>query len=824
MADIGSLVIKLAADTAEFQADLGRSARLLDKHASDMKASLQQVAGVARTAFAVVIGTTSVAALRDFVTQTLETSAALQGLAEQTGASATALSGFAPVATISGTAMDAIGGSLAKLSKGLAGVDDETAGATKALQFLGIRAKDASGNLRDPAEVMNDVALKLSEFEDGAGKTAQAMELFGKSGASMLPFLKDLAENQDLNIRLTAQQIEEADNASKALARMKAETGFVAQTLVTAAIPSMTVLAQELKQVLFGADDAVGGIQRLRTDGSLTNWAQNTAYAIAVVIDALRGIGQTIKSVIGSFQAVWADIELAGTFLAGGEGLNPFSEENRARLKAALDKRNAIVEQANQNYVELWDMPLLADAVTKRFEDIRKGSDASNSETTAPTPRKRLNYSTATTAVTASAMAGIDSELKRLQSLVDTESGILKDRQRIIDLYENQGYLSFKEASDARLAAQQDFTQKLSALSSDEEAVLRKGLDTVAKTSQDKLKLQDKLLEIALKRQKLERDAQQSDLERQIRLPGESLKDLQEQASRGQAQLRASEEQIKTLRETGAISELDSLRRLGEARQESANQLATLAEQARALADAAPGNEKLAEALRKIEEAARQAADGAQLLTQRAKELSDPEAGFAKGMRAVAEEAEQIGKQMEAATIRAFNGMTDALVAFVMTGKLDFRSLANSIISDLIRIQIQRAITLPLAKAMSSFFGFADGGVMTAQGPLPLRGYASGGIANSPQLAVFGEGSRPEAYVPLPDGRTIPVTMSGGAASPMGAGHVFNISVSVSNAGSATRGDSAGGSDLGQAVANAVRQELLAQKRAGGLLDSRRAL
>ena len=207
MADIGSLVIKLAADTAEFQADLGRSARLLDKHASDIKASLQQVAGVARTAFAVVIGTTSVAALRDFVTQTLETSAALQGLAEQTGASATALSGFAPVATISGTAMDAIGGSLAKLSKGLAGVDDETAGATKALRFLGIRAKDASGNLRDPAEVMNDVALKLSEFEDGAGKTALAMELFGKSGASMLPFLKDLAENQDLNIRLTAQQI-----------------------------------------------------------------------------------------------------------------------------------------------------------------------------------------------------------------------------------------------------------------------------------------------------------------------------------------------------------------------------------------------------------------------------------------------------------------------------------------------------------------------------------------------------------------------------------------------------------------------------------------
>lgn len=42
---------------------------------------------------------------------------------------------------------------------------------------------------------------------------------------------------------------------------------------------------------------------------------------------------------------------------------------------------------------------------------------------------------------------------------------------------------------------------------------------------------------------------------------------------------------------------------------------------------------------------------------------------------------------------------------------------------------------------------------------LPVRAYAYGGVARSPQVAVFGEGSRPEAFVPLPDGRSIPVTM-----------------------------------------------------------------
>ena len=41
----------------------------------------------------------------------------------------------------------------------------------------------------------------------------------------------------------------------------------------------------------------------------------------------------------------------------------------------------------------------------------------------------------------------------------------------------------------------------------------------------------------------------------------------------------------------------------------------------------------------------------------------------------------------------------------------------------------------------------------------PLRRYAFGGIANTPQLALFGEGRQNEAYVPLPDGRAIPVNV-----------------------------------------------------------------
>lgn len=76
---------------------------------------------------------------------------------------------------------------------------------------------------------------------------------------------------------------------------------------------------------------------------------------------------------------------------------------------------------------------------------------------------------------------------------------------------------------------------------------------------------------------------------------------------------------------------------------------------------------------------------------------------------------------------------------------------------------------------ITSFFGFADGGVMTAGGPMPLRTYSRGGVANSPQMAVFGEGSQNEAFVPLPDGRRIPVAMQGG-------GRGVTINVNTPNA------------------------------------------
>lgn len=71
--------------------------------------------------------------------------------------------------------------------------------------------------------------------------------------------------------------------------------------------------------------------------------------------------------------------------------------------------------------------------------------------------------------------------------------------------------------------------------------------------------------------------------------------------------------------------------------------------------------------------------------------------------------AANTAQQTADAFTNAFKGMEDALVNFSMTGKLDFKSLANSIIADIVRIQARQAI-VGLATGVRGFLGFASGG------------------------------------------------------------------------------------------------------------------
>ena len=166
-----------------------------------------------------------------------------------------------------------------------------------------------------------------------------------------------------------------------------------------------------------------------------------------------------------------------------------------------------------------------------------------------------------------------------------------------------------------------------------------------------------------------------------------------------------------------------------------------------------------------------------------------------------------------------FSGVGDWLGDLL--GSLDLGGMASS------AGNWMSSLASSAATYMSSFF--ANGGVMTSSGPLPLHTYANGGIARSAQVAVFGEGSTPEAYVPLPDGRSIPVTMNG-AGSEMYGGNNINISINVTNnQGDTTETSNSSGTDessnmkkLANNIKSMVKQEIVNQSRPGGLLYNNR--
>ena len=224
------------------------------------------------------------------------------------------------------------------------------------------------------------------------------------------------------------------------------------------------------------------------------------------------------------------------------------------------------------------------------------------------------------------------------------------------------------------------------------------------------------------------------------------------------------------------------------------------------------------------------------------------------GMMEYANSIKDVNKQISDATVNAFKGMEDALVNFVLTGKLSFSSLAKSILADLTRMIVRQQIFNALSGFQSNFINpflakgpadsiadfmskgrslsdaqtIASGGfVETVIGPNAVGNafakngivpYRMGGVIESPtmfrygasNLGIMGEAG-PEAILPLKRG-------ANGKLGVQSSGGVGNIVVNVDASGSSVEGQGQQSAELGRMLGAVVQAELIKQKRPGGLL------
>lgn len=103
--------------------------------------------------------------------------------------------------------------------------------------------------------------------------------------------------------------------------------------------------------------------------------------------------------------------------------------------------------------------------------------------------------------------------------------------------------------------------------------------------------------------------------------------------------------------------------------------------------------------------------------------------GFDRAVQRYVDSSKSVAEQAEEAWTRAFQGMEDALMGFLTTGKANFKDFVTSLIADLARAELRATLASSggfggLVKSLLSMLGLGSGG----SSPLPGSKGAAGGL------------------------------------------------------------------------------------------------
>lgn len=228
-------------------------------------------------------------------------------MARSTGMGVESFQKIAYAAKMSGIEAEKVTTSFIKFDKMIV----DAAGGNKAymqtFKDLGIQIKDSAGNLRQPNAIFEDVAEIFHNTEDGAAKTALAVELFGKSGAALIPMLNDgksglqafYAEAKRMGLVLSAEAIGKGDAFSDQLEQIGQQVKGVKLQLGTALIPALSAAAEKIAAVI----------------DKITRWVQENPELAATIGNIAMTVGKWL-AILGT-----AAIAIGGaTFIVGQFG------------------------------------------------------------------------------------------------------------------------------------------------------------------------------------------------------------------------------------------------------------------------------------------------------------------------------------------------------------------------------------------------------------------------------------------------------------------------------------------------------------------------
>lgn len=337
MSALGKLVVSLALNHAEYTQGLDRSSQEALKFAQNSQKSFDQAeqsakeffSGVAAGAVGVIGSIVGIDAAITRTKQNIDILASLDDAAQKTGSSVEDLSRIQKTAKNFGDDFGAIEQSISRLAKGLGSFDDEGNQAMRALDAIGVSARDSNDQLRTSADVYIDVAKSLQQYKDGAEKTAVVNALFGKSGADQLPILNNLARGIDDVTASSAGSAQQADEFNDALARSNAAVDSIFEQLAQNLLPTLLNIAAatNLSSGSFGEFSATSSV--------VATILKGIAIAGRATVDVISEVGRQIGGTAAQLVAL-ANLDFKGAFFIG--------EERGKDLVRATDDFNQFVD------------------------------------------------------------------------------------------------------------------------------------------------------------------------------------------------------------------------------------------------------------------------------------------------------------------------------------------------------------------------------------------------------------------------------------------------------------------------------------------------
>ena len=619
-------------------------------------------------------------------------------LSQKTGVSVEALTALDYAAKLSDVTTEGLTKALQKLS--VAMFDNQVNGqeGSAALKALGVSATDAHGQIRSTEAVLLDLAEKFALMPDGADKAALAVKLFGKEGLAIIPFLNQgregitalMEEAQRLGLVMSEDVARASEVFNDNLTRLSAIFEGVQRQIGAAVIP---VLADFTEQVILAQTETgsfSNELQRITANREATiTFLESVASGLAFIAESAVLLKRVIAQPFDSLSVVGRDIEtwFKTDMLRSGKamGLDPKAiDAEIAKLQTARDD---YVRAANDRLFNINQNPGYADRVAKFFDEQRRTVRVMGQkfvlDTEAQAKEVQAIYDKFLPTLPRKPRPSLDlsgfEKPKPAEKLNEGEAFLNQLRSRLTRTQEG-------EAAELRARALQIEAKGYKGVAVEAEQYIQV-LEAI-----ERQKEKDKAFEAHEKEESNARKV----VETLIGGNRQRIEGLQLQ--REMLDLSATE---RTVLQTRA-----ELEKSAAAARKEASQIQDADLRAQTIEAI---NDALARQLPILENLTRVNAD-----YQRSAEF-----GAKAALRTYIEDATNAAKQAERAVTGAFKSMEDALTQFVMTGKLDFNSLANSIISDLIRIQIQRAITLPLANfAMSLFAPAASAALPLGSGDL----------------------------------------------------------------------------------------------------------